>query len=73
MFLDNSLTKSHCALMHPTYNSSINIKVLLHFLADLKLINPEEPCIYLCGHSLGLQPKTTKKYIDDELQKWATK
>ncbi|CAB3992969.1 Kynureninase [Paramuricea clavata] len=43
-------------------------------LADfIKLINPEEPCVYLCGHSLGLQPKTTKKYIDDELQKWATK
>ena len=42
-------------------------------LADLKLVDPEETCVYLCAHSLGLQPKTVKKYIDEELQKWATK
>jgi kynureninase len=29
-------------------------------------------CIYLCGNSLGLQPKTTKAFIDAELQDWAT-
>ncbi|MEM9679226.1 MAG: kynureninase [Bacteroidota bacterium] len=28
-------------------------------------------CIYLCGNSLGLQPKITKSYIDKELQDWA--
>jgi kynureninase len=28
-------------------------------------------CIYLCGHSLGLQPKTAKAYIGQELQDWA--
>ena len=27
--------------------------------------------IYLCGNSLGLQPKSTQKYIDQELQDWA--
>ncbi|WP_418510887.1 kynureninase [Corallibacter sp.] len=27
--------------------------------------------IYLCGNSLGLQPKTTKSYIDQELKDWA--
>ncbi len=26
--------------------------------------------IYLCGNSLGLQPKTTKEYIDNELEDW---
>ena len=26
--------------------------------------------IYLCGNSLGLQPKTTKKYIQDLLDNW---
>jgi kynureninase len=26
--------------------------------------------IYLCGHSLGLQPKRTADYIDEELMKW---
>ncbi len=30
-----------------------------------------EDCIYLCGHSLGLQPKTVSKYIEQELSDWA--
>jgi len=30
-----------------------------------------EDCIYLCGHSLGLQPKSAKSYIDQELEDWA--
>ena len=25
-------------------------------------------CIYLCGHSLGLQPKTASAYIQQELK-----
>lgn len=28
-------------------------------------------CIYLCGNSLGLQPKTVKAYIEQELDDWA--
>ena len=28
-------------------------------------------CLYFCGNSLGLQPKTTKDYINDELDDWA--
>ena len=28
--------------------------------------------IYLCGNSLGLQPKTTEKYIQEELHDWAS-
>ncbi|XP_072037866.1 kynureninase-like [Amphiura filiformis] len=39
---------------------------------DLSLVNsPTEECIYMCGNSLGLQPKGVKKYIDNELKKWA--
>ncbi len=30
-----------------------------------------EEFIYLCGNSLGLQPKTTKEYINQELDDWA--
>lgn len=30
-----------------------------------------EKCIYLCGHSLGLQAVTARSYIDQELQDWA--
>ncbi len=29
-----------------------------------------EECIYLCGNSLGLQPRSTRKYIDQELKDW---
>lgn len=28
-------------------------------------------CIYLTGNSLGLQPKTTKDYVQQELDDWA--
>jgi kynureninase len=28
-------------------------------------------CIYLCGHSLGLQPKTARAYLEQELRDWA--
>ena len=28
-------------------------------------------CVYLCGHSLGLQPKTAARYIEQELKDWA--
>jgi kynureninase len=30
-----------------------------------------EECIYLCGHSLGLQPKSVRSYLDQELRDWA--
>jgi kynureninase len=30
-----------------------------------------EDCIYLCGHSLGLQPKTAAAYVEQELRDWA--
>ena len=31
-----------------------------------------EECTYLCGHSLGLQPKSARSYIEQELLDWAT-
>ena len=27
-------------------------------------------CVYLCGHSLGLQPKSLRAYIEQELKDW---
>jgi kynureninase len=30
-----------------------------------------EDCVYLCGHSLGLQPKSTSAYLEQELRDWA--
>lgn len=31
-----------------------------------------KPSIYFTGNSLGLQPKTTKKFVNEELEDWAT-
>lgn len=28
-------------------------------------------CVYLCGHSLGLQPKAARSYVAEELEAWA--
>jgi kynureninase len=28
-------------------------------------------CVYLCGHSLGLQPKIVRSYVEQELEDWA--
>jgi kynureninase len=30
-----------------------------------------DECIYLCGHSLGLQPKSAGSFLDQELRDWA--
>uniref|UniRef100_A0A5S6QFW1 Kynureninase n=1 Tax=Trichuris muris TaxID=70415 RepID=A0A5S6QFW1_TRIMR len=38
---------------------------------DLSAVDEDEDAIYLCGNSLGLQPRNTKELIDKELDKWA--
>ena len=30
-----------------------------------------DDCVYLCGHSLGLQPKKSREYVEQELTDWA--
>jgi hypothetical protein len=34
---------------------------------------PNDPVIYLCGNSLGLQPKGTARLVYEELNKWAAR
>ena len=41
------------------------------YLANKSQVDPESDSIYLCGHSLGLQPKRVRKYIDYWLNDWA--
>ena len=33
----------------------------------------DEPSVYLCGNSLGLQPKRTRELINEELDVWAAR
>lgn len=35
-----------------------------------RIRTPGSPSVYLCGNSLGLQPKRTRAYITEELDKW---
>jgi len=46
---------------------------LAHFRQRFHIPKTEngEDCTYLCGHSLGLQPKTAKAYLEQELDDWA--
>lgn len=37
------------------------------------LANPEDPCIYMAGNSLGLQPKTAKDLIQQEMDVWSSR
>lgn len=39
-----------------------------HF--EMPTVNGKK-CIYFTGNSLGLQPKSTKKFVNEELQDWA--
>lgn len=39
--------------------------------SDPSLTDPSEDCIYLVGNSLGLQPKLARRYLEEELDKWA--
>ncbi|MGD0567388.1 MAG: kynureninase [Candidatus Sulfotelmatobacter sp.] len=47
--------------------------LLAHFRARFHIpkTGSGEECVYLCGHSLGLQPKTARSYLDQELEDWA--
>ena len=44
-------------------------------ITDERFLFPKAPtgedCVYLCGHSLGLEPKTAAEYIQQELKDWA--
>ncbi|VDL78784.1 unnamed protein product [Nippostrongylus brasiliensis] len=39
--------------------------------ADLSLCDPDSDAIYMCGNSLGLMPKATKRIMNEQLDKWA--
>ncbi|XP_047433128.1 kynureninase [Mugil cephalus] len=39
--------------------------------SDLSLVDGTKDCIYLVGNSCGLQPKMARKYVEEELDKWA--
>ncbi|KAL2870421.1 kynureninase [Aspergillus lucknowensis] len=44
-------------------------------IASKKLAKPnlsQEPCIYFCGNSLGIQPKATSKYLEAQLDTWSS-
>ncbi len=64
------------ALFHPGEDFAVAMDSsdpLAHFRARFHLPKTRmgDDCIYLCGHSLGLQPKTANSYLEQELRDWA--
>uniref|UniRef100_H2YA25 Kynureninase n=1 Tax=Ciona savignyi TaxID=51511 RepID=H2YA25_CIOSA len=39
------------------------------FIVDCD-VTKDEDCVYFCGHSLGLQPKSTESHVQQVLQNW---
>ncbi|RWS05720.1 kynureninase-like isoform X2, partial [Dinothrombium tinctorium] len=35
-----------------------------------RIADEDESCIYLCGHSIGLKPKSADKYVEQVLNNW---
>ncbi len=73
MVIENQYTLS-------TYNTGLDFAKdqdrkdpLAHYRSQFHIPKDEHgnELIYLCGNSLGLQPKTTKSYINQELEDWA--
>lgn len=46
------------------------LKIFSSVSVDLSLVNKDENAFYFSGHSLGLQPKMVKTYLEEELDKW---
>src|SRR6266498_3121664 len=44
-----------------------------HYLTTDSPEEPSGPSIYLCGNSLGLQPKRTRERVNETLSAWANK
>lgn len=40
---------------------------------DIENDQSDPRCLYLCGNSLGLQPRNLRKYVDQYLRSWAIK
>ena len=52
-------------------NKVLYTEYLFKIIVDTALIkNPDDDCIYLCGNSLGLQPKSARDYVNRQFEKW---
>ncbi|KAK6894564.1 Kynureninase [Candida tropicalis] len=57
-------------LKFPTYKEEFAIPTFKSLAIKNEKYEPTTESIYLCGNSLGLMPKQTKKAINDELNAW---
>ncbi|EMG49824.1 BNA5 Kynureninase [Candida maltosa Xu316] len=56
---------------YPTYKDKFAVPTFASLGIENDKFDPATPSIYLCGNSLGLMPKNTRKVIADELTAWA--
>lgn len=55
----------------PTYKDDFEIPSFKSLGIENPAYSENSPCTYLCGNSLGLLPKNTRKALNDELNAWA--
>lgn len=57
----------------PTYKDKFSVPTFQSLGITSSKFAPLDECIYFCGNSLGLMPKTTRNAIIDELDAWAAR
>lgn len=60
-----------CRHHDPLASTETNTTLLSNTNSHKEESTSNECCIYLCGNSLGLQPKSTRKLLTEELNVWA--
>ncbi|KAJ1968216.1 Kynureninase (L-kynurenine hydrolase), partial [Dimargaris verticillata] len=80
--LEQKAAEANLDILDPAFSQWLDDDDTLRHLRDEFCIpsiaevknDPEaskDSCIYLCGNSLGLQPKRTKQMIVEEMEVWA--
>jgi len=60
---------SHLLLLHAHSMLDLNTSIQLLIAISDELLKKD--CVYLCGNSLGLQPRHTRQLLLEELDVWA--
>ncbi|GMM33510.1 kynureninase [Saccharomycopsis crataegensis] len=68
-----SQTAKELDAKYPTHRSEFNIPTFKSLGIKNSKFEPATESTYFCGNSLGLMPKQTRKYLNDELDNWSGK
>lgn len=64
-------TRTYSYTLSVLHSFDLTIKESITHAVDLSLVKADADCIYMLGNSLGLMPRSTRFYVNRELDKWA--